>query len=147
MWVWLADVYHNSSLCEKCLLHPIKTTIFTLLNQIFGTWVLLYISWLQCLGLSKFRVESPWSNICGRSQRTMTYCISEHFFPPSSLALYLLQWNQCVLTSCWILFVQKCGEEHFWIQGFLYFIRYLRAASFPEELQQWKQETQFQFLK
>lgn len=115
MWVWLADVYYNSSLCEKCLLHPIKTTIFTLLNQIFGTWVLLYISWLQCLRLSKLRVESPWSNICGRSQSTMIYCISERFFPPVLFGIVSSTVKPVCSTSLWILFVQKCGEEHFWI--------------------------------
>lgn len=144
MWVWLADVYHNSSLSEKCLLHPIKTTIFTLLNQIFGTWVLLYISWLQCLRLSKFKVESPRSNICGRSQNTMTYCISERS-PP--LALYLLQWNQCTLPASGFYFYRSGGRTFLNPQGFLYFIHYLRATSFAEELQQWKQEMQFQFLK
>lgn len=149
MWVWLADVYHNSSLCEKCLLHPIKTTVFTLLNQIFGTWVLLYISWLQCLRLSKFKVESPWSNICGRSQSTITYCISERFPRPSSLALHLLQWKKCALPASGFYFYRNVGRTFLnpQVGVFLYFSRYLRATSFPEELQQWKQETQFQFLK
>lgn len=147
MWVWLADVYHNSSLCEKCLLHPIKTTIFTLLNQIFGTWVLLYISWLQCLRLSKFKAESPWSNICGRSGSTMTYCIREWVLFPLSLALYLLQWNQCVPPASGFYFYRRVRRAFLNPQGFLYFIHYLRATSFPEELQQWKQEAQFQFLK
>lgn len=109
MWVWLADVYHNSSLCEKCLLHPIKTTIFTLLNQIFGTWVLLYISWLQCLRLSKFKVESPWSNMCGRSLSTMTYCISERGFFLFDVVSSTVE--PVFSTSLWILFLQKCGEN------------------------------------
>lgn len=110
MWVWLADVYHNSSLCEKCLLHPIKTTIFALLNQIFGTRVLLYISWLQCLRLSKFKVESPRSNLRGRSLSTVTYCISEHsfFFGIVSSAVKPL-----FSTRHYILFLQKRGENIF----------------------------------
>lgn len=122
MWVWLADVYHNSSLCEKCLLHPIKTTIFTLLNQIFGTWVLLYISWLQCLRLSKFKAESPWSNICGRSQSTMTYCISERFFSPPLFGIVSSTVKAVCSTSLWILFLQKCGENIFWIHKVFYIL-------------------------
>lgn len=92
------------------MLHPIKTTIFTLLNQIFGTWVLLYISWLQCLRLSKFKVESPRSTICGRSLRTMTYCINEHSF----FLWHCIFCSETVFSTrhC-ILFLQKRGENIF----------------------------------
>lgn len=113
MWVWLADVYHNSSLCEKCLLHPIKTTIFTLLNQIFGTWVLLYISWLQCLRLSKFKAESPWSNICGRSGSTMTYCTRECFSP--SLWHFIYYSGTSVFHQPLDFIFTEGWGEHFWI--------------------------------
>lgn len=81
-----------------------------MLNQIFGTWVLLYISWLQCLRLSKFKVESPRSTICGRSLRTMTYCINEHSF----FLWHCIFCSETVFSTrhC-ILFLQKRGENIF----------------------------------
>lgn len=61
---------------KKGLFHPTKTATFAWLNQNFGAWVLLYISWLQPYTLSKCEAEITDSNICRRALLTVIYYAS-----------------------------------------------------------------------